>query len=310
MGGGGKQQKAGELRQPWPWHFYTWLNKDESLRHLHSESFRHLRAVSGNMNELSVIQFLTYFLDWIILGLSLKKKKKNPPPKQPKHPDPVHVSVIICIKAAASLRQKVFSWISSFSDLICPLLQLVLAPCGGTCYAKREILSDIAGNQNGPASESLPDPLMLSQGQDSFLVRRKLLIDPFFWWRLTPVSSGQKHTQLSGSFWSDKRLLGLKFSLNGLPGDPVAEPPWGASSPAPLISPPLGSLDRSPASSRQGPQNGSRKSQIVCFLRSRIFKHSLVTSSDPRSVARINVESVYVSANHGYVKTLHCFMFL
>lgn len=268
-----------------------WLNKDESLKHLHSESFRHLRAVSGNMNELSVIQFWpTFGLDYTWI------EPKNPPPKQPKHPDPVHVSVIICIRAAASLKQKVFSWISSFSDLICPLLQFVLALCGGTCYAKQEILSDIAGNHIGPASESLPDPLMLSQGQDSFLVRRKLLIDPFFWWRLTLVSSGQKHTQLSGSFWSDKRLLRLKFSLNGLPGDPVAEPQWGASSPALLISLPLGSLDRSPPSSRQGPQNGSRKSQIVCFLRSRIFKHTsrgLVTSSDPRSVTRINVESVH-----------------
>lgn len=162
----GVAAESRELRLPWPWHFYMWLNKDESLKHLHSESFRHLRAVSGNMNELSVIQFWpTFGLDYTWI------EPKNPPPKQPKHPDPIHVSVIICIRAAASLKQKVFSWISSFSDLICPLLQFVLALCGGTCYAKQEILSDIAGNHIGPASESLPDPLMLSQGQDSFLVR-------------------------------------------------------------------------------------------------------------------------------------------
>lgn len=36
--------------------------------------------------------------------------------------------------------------------------------------------------------------------------------------------AGHKHNQLSDSFWSDKSLCGLKFSLNSLPGDAVAEP--------------------------------------------------------------------------------------
>ncbi|GLD51512.1 small membrane A-kinase anchor protein [Lates japonicus] len=47
-----------------------------------------------------------------------------------------------------------------------------------------------------------------------------------------PYIECQKHAQLPSSLWSDKRARRLKFSINGLPGDLVAEPQRGASSSA------------------------------------------------------------------------------
>lgn len=140
-------------------------------------SFRvNLLAVSGSVNELSVHQF------WPTFGLDytwIDPEKKNP--SLQKRSDPVHVSVIICIKAWASLKQSAFQLGYQLSQTLfvtlspsrCWLSVVGLIPQSKKSY---QILPGIV--MFLLASESLSRPLMLPRGQESLFLLRKLLIDP------------------------------------------------------------------------------------------------------------------------------------
>lgn len=168
------EETSGQAR-PWHWRFLRVTKQGHlSLKHLHSEWIYLLWA--GVWMSCQYISF-DLLLDWIILGLILKKKT----PSLQKRSDPVHVSVIICIKAWASLKQSAFQLGYQLSQTLfvtlspsrCWLSVVGLIPQSKKSY---QILPGIV--MFLLASESLSRPLMLPRGQESLFLLRKLLIDP------------------------------------------------------------------------------------------------------------------------------------
>lgn len=156
------------------------------------------------------------------------------------------------------------------------LSQSLFVPSASRCWlsvagphnAKQEILSDIAWNCNVPpcqwksipSIDAVPGPRFLRLTEEA--INRSLHLVETLTWMLEnlhwyhqvrntpscPAPSGLK-----------KKLNKLKSSLNGVPGDPVAELQRGASLSSLLFPLPLGSLDCNPTSNRQGPRNESGK---------------------------------------------------
>lgn len=153
MGGCGRWKGRGL------WSFYMWL-KEAFIQSRSSEEST-CCCCERRYEWAATDSVLTYFFCCCCWLDQTWIEPKNPPLRRPKRSDPVHVSVIIWVKAAASLKRSVSSWRSAFSGLICLLSRWALALCGWTYKAKQEIISDIAWNCIAPANESQPRPLML-----------------------------------------------------------------------------------------------------------------------------------------------------
>lgn len=168
------EETSGQAR-PWHWRFLRVTKQG----HLVSNTFIQSESTCCEREcEWAVsTSVLTYF--WIGLYLDWSWKKKNP--SLQKRSDPVHVSVIICIKAWASLKQSAFQLGYQLSQTLfvtlspsrCWLSVVGLIPQSKKSY---QILPGIV--MFLLASESLSRPLMLPRGQESLFLLRKLLIDP------------------------------------------------------------------------------------------------------------------------------------
>lgn len=102
---------------------------------------------------------------------------------------------------------------------------LQVVPRGWTCSAKQDIT--YCWNHSVPSCwwKSIPSIDAVLRPRFSPLtevINRSPLLAKALSWEPSVVSSGQKNPHLTGSFWSDNRPSGLKFSANGLLGGCVA----------------------------------------------------------------------------------------
>lgn len=139
-------------------------------------------------------------------------------PKPLKDSGRVQASAFIHIKDFAFLTQNISRWVLSLFRHIHILLSKMFLIAELVLQRRKRYTAGII-----LFLLAISHPLMLSQGQDfppsTEVINKSPLLVKALSWEPSVVSSGQGKTpHPTGSFWSDRRPSGLKFSANGLLG--------------------------------------------------------------------------------------------